>query len=372
MPRGQRGGGIRLTHDDEEDDFDRFRFPTTFHALISWPRFAERVRMFYKNVELKGRGSRTHLKFYLKGKWYTLNRSMFASIFDIELRDTFAYFVTNADLIDVADNMGEGMLNSIIRSICVTRETPGGIVRKDLDPHLYLFHVWILENVLPKVGHLDAVTPFECYILYCFENEVFLDLPYIIMKEISRIKEADDNKALGFGALLTKIFEAFDIALEDEEWSPTQGPISHAAVTSSKISEKIAARQHARLQGGGAADAPPVVPPPPAHVPALAPVPAQFSQFQHAVMGRLDAFDRRFTQIRANSLHSSNSMARIQADQATQQSRIHSLSMALSTDGVVLSEMRTDIATSEERVLQSIDSLTQLFHRRFPSPSADP
>ncbi|GAB2286523.1 hypothetical protein Dimus_020921 [Dionaea muscipula] len=156
MPRGQREGGIRLAHDDEEDDFDSFRFRTTFHALISWPRFVERgivsgrsvdleqvdhkypidllvgygrgdlmdllevvypdlVRMFYNNVELKGRGSRTHLRFYLKGKWYTPNRSMFASIFDIELRDTFAYFVTNADSKDVADNMGEGMLNSIIR-----------------------------------------------------------------------------------------------------------------------------------------------------------------------------------------------------------------------------------------------------------------
>ncbi|GAB2268882.1 hypothetical protein Dimus_003825 [Dionaea muscipula] len=178
MPRGQRGGGIRLAHDDEEDDFDRFRFPTAFHALISWPRFAR------------------------------------------------------------------------------------------------------------------------------------------------------------------------------------EGPISHAAVTSSKISEKIAARQHARLQGGGADDAPPVVPPPPAHVPAPAPVPAQFSQFQHAVMERLDTLDRRYTQFRADSLRASNSMARIQADQATQQSLIHSLSVAQAQMGSVLSEMRTDIATSEERVLKSIDSLT--------------
>ncbi|GAB2292614.1 hypothetical protein Dimus_026851 [Dionaea muscipula] len=134
--------------------------------------------------------------------------------------------------------------------------------------------------------------------------------------------------------------EAFDIDLEDEEWTPTQGPISHGAVISSKISERIAARQHARLQGG--------------------------------VMERLDSFDRRFTQIRADSLRSSNSMARIQADQATQQSRIHSLSVAQAQMGSVLSEMRTDIATSKERVLQSIDSLTQLFRRRFPSPSVDP
>ncbi|GAB2281101.1 hypothetical protein Dimus_015710 [Dionaea muscipula] len=256
MHRGTRRGGVRIAHDDVEE-FDNFRFPTAFHALVSWPQFTERgivsgrsvdlepvdhkfltdllvgfgwggltdlpevvypylVRMFYNNVELKGRGVRIFLKFYLKGKWYILNRSMFASIFAIELRDTFAYFVTNADLKDVADSMGDGMLNSIIRTICVTRDTPDGIVRKDLEPHLYQFHVCILENVLPKAGHLDVVTPFECYILYCFEIGVFLDLSYIIMKEILRIKDADDNKALGFGALLTKIFEAFDVDLEDE------------------------------------------------------------------------------------------------------------------------------------------------------------
>ncbi|GAB2288308.1 hypothetical protein Dimus_022644 [Dionaea muscipula] len=245
MPRGQHGGGIRLAHDDEEDDFDHFRFPTAFHALISWPRFAERGIVSGRSVDLEQ--------------------------------------VDHKYLTDLLVGYGWGGL---------------------------------------------------------------MDLP--------------------------EIFEAFDIDLEDEEWTPTQGPISHAAVISSKISEKIAARQHARLQGGGAADAPPVVPPPPAHVPAPAPVPAQFSQFQHAVMERLDAFDRRFTQIRADSLRSSNSMARIQADQATQQSRIHSLSVAQAQMGSILSEMRTDIATSEERVLQSIDSLTQLFRRRFPSPSADP
>ncbi|GAB2298285.1 hypothetical protein Dimus_032354 [Dionaea muscipula] len=239
MHRGQRGGGIRLAHDDEEDEFDRFRFLTAFHALISWPRFAERGIVSGRSVDLDQ--------------------------------------VDHKYLTDLLVGYGRGGL---------------------------------------------------------------MDLPEFVYPDL-----------------------AFDIDLEDEECTPTQGPISHVAVISSKISERIAARQHARLQGGGAADAPPVVPPPPAHVPAPAP---------HAVTERLDAFDRRFTQFRVDSLRSSNSMARIQADQATQQSRIHSLSVAQAQMGSILSEMRTDIATSEERVLQSIDSLTQLFRRRFPSPSADP
>ncbi|GAB2268223.1 hypothetical protein Dimus_003201 [Dionaea muscipula] len=223
MPRGQRGGRIRLSHDDKEDEFDHFRFPMAFHALISWPRFAERGIVSGRSVDLE-----------------------------------------------------------------------------QVD-HKYLTDL--------LVGY-------------------------------------------GWGGLMN-FPEAFDIDLEDEEWSPTQGPISHAVVTSSKIN---------------AADAPPIVPPPPAY----APVPAQFSQFQHAVMGRLDTLDRRYTQFRADSLRASNSMARIQADQATQQSRIHSLSVAEAQIGNILIEVRTDIAASEERVLKSIHSLTQLFRRRFPSPSADP
>ncbi|GAB2271403.1 hypothetical protein Dimus_006242 [Dionaea muscipula] len=235
MPRGQRRGGIHLAHDDEEDEFDHFKFTTAFHALISWPRFAERGIVSGRSVDLE------------------------------------------------------------------------------------------------QVDH-----------------KYLTDLPV----------------GYGWGGLM-------DLP-EDEEWSPTQGPISHVAVTSSKISKKIAVRQHARLQGGDAADAPPIVPPPPAHVPAPAPVPAQFSQFQHAVKGRLDTLDRRYTQFCADSLRASNFMARIQADQATQQSRIHSLSVAQAQMGNILTEVRTNIAASEERVLKSIDSLTQLFRCRFSSPSVDP
>ncbi|GAB2294389.1 hypothetical protein Dimus_028596 [Dionaea muscipula] len=52
MPRGKRGGGISLAHDDEEDDFDCFDSQQTFHALISWPRFAERVVRLVRKLRL--------------------------------------------------------------------------------------------------------------------------------------------------------------------------------------------------------------------------------------------------------------------------------------------------------------------------------
>ncbi|GAB2286032.1 hypothetical protein Dimus_020455 [Dionaea muscipula] len=326
------------------DDFDDFRFPSPFHEQHQWPRFVNRgivsgrsvdleplhhkylndmlvgygsgglmdlpevvypnlVRMFYTNVELQGRGERTVLKFYLTGKWYTLNRSMLASIFDITL-----------------------------------------------------------ENILPKAGHLDAVTPFECYILYCFETEVYLDLPYIIMKEIIRIREAaDDSKALGFGAMLTKIFEVFDVDLEGEEIILTKGPINSISVTSSKISEKIAARAHDR---GNPRVIIPVAPPAPAD-PAPAPVP-------QSVTGCLQTLASRYTELRTDSVRRTDHLARLEATQSSQANSIRDMEIEQIRLRNVIGEVRSDITRSEERIRTSIDDLTQMFRRRFPSPPADP
>ncbi|GAB2292973.1 hypothetical protein Dimus_027197, partial [Dionaea muscipula] len=329
------------------------------------------VWMFYKNVELKGRGARTILMFYLKGKWYTLNRSMLASIFDNELGNQLAYFVSDSDLKDIADNMGDDMLNTIIETICVDRNTPGGIVRRNLKPYLYLFHVWILENILPKAGHLDAVTPFECYILYCFETEVYLDLPYIIMKEIIRIREAaDDSKALGFGAMLTKIFEVFYVDLEGKEIIPTKGPINSISVTSNKISEKISARERDPGNPRVTNVVAPMAPANPAPTPVL--VPAQFAQFQQTVTGSLQTLQRRYTELRTDSIHRTDHLARLEATQASQANSIRDFEIEQIRLRNVLGEFRSDITRSEKRIRTSIDELTQMFRRRFPSPPTDP
>ncbi|GAB2297595.1 hypothetical protein Dimus_031688 [Dionaea muscipula] len=69
-----------------------------------------------------------------------------------------------------------------------------------------------------------------------------LDLPTIIMKEIVRIKEADGSKALGFGALLTRVFENMPILLDEELDKACGGPFNHFAITQSKILERINAR----------------------------------------------------------------------------------------------------------------------------------
>ncbi|GAB2297871.1 hypothetical protein Dimus_031956 [Dionaea muscipula] len=222
----------------EAYEFDDFRFPSPFHEQQQWPQFLNRgivtsqsvdlepsnhkylndmlirygwgglmdlpevvypnlVRMFYTNVEIKGRGARTILKFYLKGKWYTLNRSMFTSIFDIELDSQFAYFVTDPELKELAYSMG---------------------------------------------------------------------------------------------------------------------PINSISVTSSKISEKVTTkacnRGNPRVDDEVAPQAPAASVAP---APALAPVPAQFAQFLQTVTRSLKDLQRRYTELRADTLHGSSPLARLKA-----------------------------------------------------------
>ncbi|GAB2286412.1 hypothetical protein Dimus_020821 [Dionaea muscipula] len=62
------------------------------------------------------------------------------------------------------------------------------------------------------------------------------------MKKIVRIKEADGSKALGFGALLTRVFENTPFLLDEELDEACGGPFNHFAITQSKILERINAR----------------------------------------------------------------------------------------------------------------------------------
>ncbi|GAB2292914.1 hypothetical protein Dimus_027143 [Dionaea muscipula] len=62
------------------------------------------------------------------------------------------------------------------------------------------------------------------------------------MKEVIRIKEAGGSKALGFGALLTRVFENMPILLEEELDEACNGPFNHVVITQSKVLERINAR----------------------------------------------------------------------------------------------------------------------------------
>ncbi|GAB2273261.1 hypothetical protein Dimus_008061, partial [Dionaea muscipula] len=60
--------------------------------------------------------------------------------------------------------------------------------------------------------------------------------------EIVRIKEADGSKALGFDALLTRVFENTLILLEEELDEACGGLLNHFTITQSKVLERINAR----------------------------------------------------------------------------------------------------------------------------------
>ncbi|GAB2299362.1 hypothetical protein Dimus_033437 [Dionaea muscipula] len=160
----------------------------------------------------------------------------------VDLCDNKTYFMRGREFLELTALTHPFFHTEVVAAICHSRDTPGGIKRGDLHPRLLILHLWICSNILPKKGHMDEVSPFEAYLLYCFVQGIKLDLPTITMKEIVRIKEADGSKALGFGALLTRIFENTSILLEEELDEACGGPLNHFAITQRKVLERFNAR----------------------------------------------------------------------------------------------------------------------------------
>ncbi|GAB2297869.1 hypothetical protein Dimus_031954 [Dionaea muscipula] len=107
---------------------------------------------------------------------------------------------------------------------------------------------------------------------------------------------------------------------EQQQWPQflNRGPINSISVTSSKISEKVTAkacnRGNPRVDDEVAQQAPAA-----SVAPALtlAPVPAQFAQFLQTVTRSLKDLQRRYTELRADTLHGSSPLARLKATQAS-------------------------------------------------------
>ncbi|GAB2294668.1 hypothetical protein Dimus_028864 [Dionaea muscipula] len=138
----------------------------------------------------------------------------------------------------------------------------------------------------------------------------------------------------------------------------------------SKISEKIAPRERDR---GNPRVVVPVAPTAPTDLaPAPVLVPPQFAQFQQSVTGRLQTLKRRYTELRTDSVRRTNHLARLEATQSSQANSIRDMEIEQIRLRNVIGQVRSNITHSEERIRTSIDDLTLIFRRRFPSPPADP
>ena len=81
---------------------------------------------------------------------------------------------------------------------------------KELKKEFRLFHRIIAYNVIPKKGHYNQATTMDSFIIYRSAIEALLNLNYIILKEMADVSN-HKNRALLFGALLTKVFTHFKV-----------------------------------------------------------------------------------------------------------------------------------------------------------------
>ncbi|KAG5531681.1 hypothetical protein RHGRI_026337 [Rhododendron griersonianum] len=105
------------------------------------------------------------------------------------------YFYCN---LDVDRNADEFTLVSRVKGVDF-------ILDSELKQHLRPLHLFIAHNVAPQKGHYDAVSPLQCLILHSLETGDFLDLSYLVLKEMASVLQ-DNYKALPYGALLTRLF----------------------------------------------------------------------------------------------------------------------------------------------------------------------
>ncbi|GAB2266732.1 hypothetical protein Dimus_001724 [Dionaea muscipula] len=208
--------------------------PDKFYPMV--------VRHFYCNLTWTNGRHGIELHSYFLGNCLKITRPLLARWLGVDLCANMTYFVRGREFLKFAAPTNPLFHTKIIAAICHTRDTPSGIKKGDLHPRLLILHLWICSNILPKKGHMDEVSPFEVYLLFCFVKGIKLDLPTIILKEIVRIKEADGSKALGFGALLTRVFENTHILLEEELDKACGGPLNHFTITQRKVLERINTR----------------------------------------------------------------------------------------------------------------------------------
>ncbi|KAI7994487.1 hypothetical protein LOK49_LG11G02113 [Camellia lanceoleosa] len=221
----------------------RVNLPTQYDTLLvskleamRWPNlinlpqkvYLRLLSLFY--VHLRGTQEEDGnfiLLSYVKGKGIQFDIPTLASIIGVEVGDENIHFQSEAELANIVGNAID-----VYTTICENRFIGTSLQARHLKPYLRILHRWIVENITPKKGHLNAVPYFNAYLLYCFEIGHKLDLCYIIMKEMMFTNQAQfTGRSLLFGALLTKIFKHFRVHLVDEMDIKIHSPINQYTVT---------------------------------------------------------------------------------------------------------------------------------------------
>ena len=185
------------------------------------------VRDFYANLShfTENEDGEFELNSYVKGQHMKLTVHTLSTILGTVVNPIEVYVTNEVELREYLEHLTR-YPQAVYQAITVGAQSAVGHMRsKDLKPKLRLLHRFLSSNVVPKGGHIDAVTVKDAFILWCFEEKRQIDVNFIILNEMAEIATTG-NRGLAFGGLLTKIFTHFRVDLRNEDTQNLAPPIT--------------------------------------------------------------------------------------------------------------------------------------------------
>ncbi|KAF7116723.1 hypothetical protein RHSIM_RhsimUnG0016700 [Rhododendron simsii] len=190
------------------------------------------VRYFYCNLDIDRNADEYTLVSRVKGVDFVLDVSTMSSFLKYPVVERYQYVANDEELVDAVDDVSVSY-----QTITDDRVLGGGVTKNELKQHLRPLHLFIAHNVAPQKGHYDVVSPLQCLILHSLETHNYLNLSYLILKEMGSILQ-NNHKALPYGALLTKLFLSAKVRIQGEQTLKNDpGPIKDYTFTRGHISD---------------------------------------------------------------------------------------------------------------------------------------
>ncbi|KAF7126581.1 hypothetical protein RHSIM_Rhsim11G0015400 [Rhododendron simsii] len=185
-------------------------------AMINIPNvyYPKLVRYFYCNLDIDRNADEFTLISKVKGVDFILDVSTMSNFLGCQVVQNLQYVTNDDELVNAIDDV-----SVFYQTITDDRVIGGGISKSELKKHLRPLHLFIAHNVAPQKGHYDAVSLLQCLILHSLETGDYMDLSYLVLKEMASVLQ-DNYKALPYGALLTRLFMRDGVSLTCEQTLP--------------------------------------------------------------------------------------------------------------------------------------------------------
>jgi hypothetical protein len=130
--------------------------------------------------------------------------------------------------------LGESRLLDLARRLSQETglETPRPIKKKEMTPLHQLLYWFLLKNVIPRGQGRNQVDAMAQCLIDLLDRKEQVNLPALMIRHIERIANPSREHDLGYGLLLTKVFESFEITLTKKVGVTTVDEIGRSTLLS--------------------------------------------------------------------------------------------------------------------------------------------